>query len=452
MTSPSLVPLSLAVALCLGQVVHGRGQGSLSEEPADATLLAPGWGPQPGTVGWSVHGLTWHTEHLDLHLRPWFAVRAVAGTPSFQSETALAAPWDNLRGAAFEGTLDGAFHVEGSLEEMQAIPSASQLFWMGDWSNAGYWTSLPGWGQAKVTSTGRVDAARARVRTRWDRQVGVNDTLSVHLNYSALAWGHGPQKLLFADHAPSFPHAGLTYRRGSTWTVAGTVARWVGTQRAPLGATTESLFRRADAAWASATCRIAEGLDLAVLTGAGHALPWLAEAEADSAFRWHAFSQFSAAWRTGHHTASASWSPSRGLTGAWTWATDLDVQFEVWAASVPARPPASESSPSFDLCHGGVPLGAALVPTWWNPTPETPWTWLGAAVKWVHGPWRAGLSGRTGRGNVLARAEVARTVLDTWPLNVQLGLETWSFAEHPSAPLLGTQVRFGVSHTFLSEL
>ena len=132
-------------------------------------------GPQTGDVAWSLrnHGLTWETPQMTLHLDPWFTVRHLTGTPPTTSEAAVS-PWDNLRGAHFEAVLDGVWHVEGSLEEMQG--------WAGAWDAATMTesTALPGWGRAKLTSGGRVDVARARVTSRYSHISTQGDSPLAH--------------------------------------------------------------------------------------------------------------------------------------------------------------------------------------------------------------------------------------------------------------------------------
>ena len=456
MTSPastrSLAFAALATLLWHAGFAADRVQGgAASGDSTASTLLAPDWGPQPGTVDWSVDGLTWRTEHLDLRLHPWFTVRGVSGTPSFRNDSVLAAPWDNLRGAAFEATLDGTLHVSGSLEEMQAVPGATSLFWMDDWSPRNHFNLLPGWGPSKVTTTHRVDAARARVRAQWDHALGTQDTLQAHVRFNSAPWGRGPQPLLFAENAPSFPHAGVAFQRGDAWSVEAFVARWLTKNFSPVSPTGNRFTRRVNASWGAVTVHASKSLTFAALVGGSHALPWTDESPEDSAFHWRSFAEARGTLRLERHEFNVSWSPRRGATGAWGWTPTPGVALDVWAAHITPQGDALVEPARTDVSYGGVPLGAALVPRWWTED-DDPWLWVGGSAHWTHGRWSAGISGRTGRGNAMVLGEMACNVLAAWPLSLSLGVEAWSFVEHPSAPLQGTRVRMGVSHTFLSEL
>ena len=94
----------------------------LSAQNPDSLL----WGPQPGeiTVSLAAHAMTWHTANLDLWLDPWLTFRHVAGTAANAGTDEGRASWDNLRGASFGARLDGRWVLEGSLEELQGLPSA----------------------------------------------------------------------------------------------------------------------------------------------------------------------------------------------------------------------------------------------------------------------------------------------------------------------------------------
>ena len=64
---------------------------------------------------------------MTLHVDPSLCIRHVVGTPQRNDEAGFEEPWDNLRGAAFHGELDGIWTVTGSLEEYQGIPTALSL-------------------------------------------------------------------------------------------------------------------------------------------------------------------------------------------------------------------------------------------------------------------------------------------------------------------------------------
>ncbi len=426
----------LNMAAFLAVVFISGGSASAQSPPKDLPVNL--WGPQQGQVRWSKDGLFWNTPLLTLHLHPWFTVRSVTGTPSFSSETEIAAPWDNLRGAAFSGTLDGRWTVKGSLEEMQAIPDIHQLFWMGDWSNAGYWTSLPGWGQAKVTSEGRVDVARARVATEHSRPTRGGDTLTFRLAYDAESWGSGPHRLIFDPTGPSFPHAGIRYQRQHL-TFSGTMARWVGTERGPIGGTTESLFRRSDAGWLSIQGSWPTGWTAGCLAGASQLKPWSGESLVDSLASWQPMASVHVTRSLGKHVIRGEWNPTRAWTASWTWKPLQAWMLEGWFTRV------TDLSAS-TVQNMGVPLGTSLIPLWWDDF-QPSFTWIGMASTWTRGSWQAELGAQLAEGNALIQASIARQLLETWPLNIAISVESWTWRTHPSAPLEGTRLRAGVTHT-----
>ena len=412
---------------------------SNSPDPVSQDLPVEMWGPQPGEVRWSKDGLFWNTPQLSLHLHPWFTVRSVTGTPSFASESALAAPWDNLRGAAFSGTLDGRWTIQGSLEEMQAIPDIHQLFWMGDWSNAGYWTSLPGWGQAKVTSQGRMDVARARVTTEHIRPISRGDTLTFRLSYNAASWGEGPHRLLLDPDGPSFPHAGIQYQRQHV-TLSGTAARWVGSERGPIGGTTESLFRRSDAGWLSLKGSWPSGWSAGCLAGGSRLKPWSREDLSDSLEGWQPMVSAYVMRSLGKHQIRGEWQPTYAWTVSWTWRSLHEWVLNGWMTHVLDVGPSS-------IQNMGVPLGTPLVPMWWDASQHSI-TWIGMSSTWTRGPWHAQVVAQFAGQNALVEASAGRELLDTWPLSLVLALESWTWETHPIAPLQGTRLRAGVTHTW----
>ena len=147
---------------------------------------------------------------------------------------------DNLRGARFEATLDGSWHVQGSLEELQGLPGAWDAVAM---TTA---TAMPGWGRAKVLSDGRVDVARARVSSTRIQGLGDQDTLFWTAAYAPFHWGNLPSPLSFASTAASFPRGGLDWQHQDQLRIGLHAGRWTGTERSELGGSTESLFRQSD--------------------------------------------------------------------------------------------------------------------------------------------------------------------------------------------------------------
>ena len=290
--------------MLLSSSAWGQNEGA-----ADSLL-----GPQTGDVTWSLrqHGLTWETPQMTLHLDPWFTVRHLTGTPPTTSEAAVS-PWDNLRGAHFEAALDGVWHLEGSLEEMQG--------WAGAWDAATMTasTALPGWGRAKLTSGGRVDVARARVTSRYSRVSTQGDSLLFSTAYAPVQWGALPSPLTFSGEAASFPRASVTWVRSNGLSAQTTAARWTGTERGPAGGSTESLFRQTDAGWVDFGWRHPSRGSLGLLGGVLRERPWTGELATDSLgqFAWRSWLSVSSTWRTATDNVlvSVSGPPTKG--GVW---------------------------------------------------------------------------------------------------------------------------------------
>jgi hypothetical protein len=374
---------------------------------------------------------------MSLHLHPWFTVRAVTGTSSFADAEELLDPWDNLRGAAFSGTLDNRWHIRGSLEEMQAIPSMQQLFWMGDWSDRTHWNSLPGWGQSKVTTTGRVDAARAGVQSNYSLPMFQIDTLTVKIAYDAASWGFGPHRTLMDPEAPSFPHAGVTYAHKELL-VSAIAARWLGRDKAPREEWTSPLARRFNAGWISAQHTWGRMWSVGGLVGGSQMLPWTEELLPDSLASIQPFGSIYSQWALGSHQLRCEWSPGLGWTGSWAWSVDETWFLDVWLTGALTKTPVA-------IQNMGVPLGTPLVPTWWEDSPPN-MTWIGMRAAWKNGAWQAQLKSQMAHQNLFVDAEIVRELIATWPLYLSLSAETWAWRAHPMAPLQGNRLRIGVTH------
>lgn len=390
------------------------------------------WGPQPGNVTWSVqeHLLTWRTPHLVLTLDPWITFRHVIGTASSVAEQELTEPWDNLRGARFEAQLDEVWEVSGSLEELQGIPAAWDLLSVADLS------ALPGWGRAKTTAGGRVDVARARVRTTHVRALGPQDSLSWSVAYAPVSWGDLPSQLTFSGHAASFPHGSVAWHR-PTWTWSATAARWTGTERGPVGGSTESLFRQTDAAWSSSTVTFSPLASFGVLAGAARVRPWVGESPSESAFRWKPWASVVASATSGSSGlgVSTEWTTHQGWGLSAHWTSDQDLQCALSVTRLPA-------TTSTVMQNAGTPLSDVLRPIG---TDDAVWRFE------VHGARNWDRLEVGGRGVTAGQARAAEAWLGwraqgTWPLHATVGAEVWRASNHPYLPSKGARLRVGIAH------
>ena len=393
------------------------------------------WGPEPGDVQWSFkdHGLRWSTPRLNLVLDPWITIRNVSGTTNWE-----AAPmWDNLRGAHFHAQLDNVWEVRGSLEELQGVP--------GVWDAAAMTspTALPGWGRTKVTSSGRVDVARARVTSTKTQGLGDQDTLIWTAAYAPLQWGSMPSALTFASSAASFPRGGLAWKHKERLEIGMHAGRWTGTERSELGGSTESLFRQSDVSWGHAHWTSSE-ISAGVLAGVTRRRPWIGELETDtlSQFDWSPFVSVTAkvplgaqGWGWTGEVAS-----HQGAGSAITFEGNHAFQ---GAVSVTRLSAADSTSDALGIwSNAGTPVSATIRPA----GVSTP-MWRTE----VHGHWHKGdihMGGRAARVGSLALAEawLGWTLQSTWPLHVTAGVEVWRGGKSARLPEEGARFRVGLTH------
>jgi hypothetical protein len=147
--------------------------------------------------------------------------------------------WDNIRGARFQGRIDGRWHVGGELLERQGVADPLLGIWASQFRT-------PGWGRSKLGKNGGYTASdqayfdvmltRGWVGTRqgaWSWDVGVD----------ALHIGAGRSSAFLSRTAVPAPYARLTHAEGahrtSLWST-----RWISTRRGPTGETAESLLER----------------------------------------------------------------------------------------------------------------------------------------------------------------------------------------------------------------
>ena len=162
--------------------------------------------------------------------------------------------WDNIRGARFQGIIDGKWHLGGELLERQGLAEPLLGFWATDYR-------IPGWGRAKLGKDGAfnsIDEAYfdvmftrgwvGRQHRAWGWDAGVD----------ALHIGTGRTSAFLSRHAVPAPymrvtHQGVTHRT-SLWST-----RWMSTRRGPLGETAESLLERSRALFLTHQQRIGSG-------------------------------------------------------------------------------------------------------------------------------------------------------------------------------------------------
>lgn len=408
----------------------------LSAQSPDSLL----WGPQPGeiTVSLTAHAMTWHTANLDLWLDPWLTFRHVAGTAANAGTDEGPASWDNLRGASFGARLDGRWVLEGSLEELQGLPSAWDGLMMGDGSG------LPGWGRVKTTGGGRVDVARARARSSYRTPVRGLDTLTFSLAYAPVQWGEASSPAMFSSEASSFPHAQLTLGPSSRWAISAVLARWTGNERSPLGGSTESLFRQTDAAWGTIVWHPWPSVGIGALLGGHRDRPWTQEDATDEAFFWRGWQSITASYRPSNPSwhFSAEWVPK--LAGSFT--VRHKTKHLSWVASAMRLEHAVDwTSP---LENAGSPLSAPLRPDWVGSTS----TWSDAGwrseygVAWNRDKWQLGARGLAYRQQAWAEAWAAFALQTGWPLHIYVGAEAWRLEGHRALPDQGVRWKVGLAH------
>lgn len=147
--------------------------------------------------------------------------------------------WDNIRGARFQGRIDGRWHIGGELLERQGV--ADPL--LGLWSTQ---FQTPGWGRSKLGKDRGYNTVNqayfdAMLTRGW---VGSQQgTWAWDLGLDALHIGAGRHSAFLSRTAVPAPYARLTHEEGrhrtSVWST-----RWMSTRRGPSGETAESLLER----------------------------------------------------------------------------------------------------------------------------------------------------------------------------------------------------------------
>ena len=410
---------------------------------ASTALDSTDWGPSGGQVeiGFQEHAATWRTSRMTLHVDPWLCIRRVGGTPQRNDESGFEEPWDNLRGAAFQGELDGVWTITGSLEEYQGIPTAWERHWMGEGR------SLPGWGRMKPTSGGRVDVARGRSRTTGRFALpNHRDTFTVSLAYDAARWGNDLAPLALDSRSAPYPHGTLGWNKGDRMTVEATAARLAGTELSASGETGRS-FRQTDAVWTMWRGRLGDQIDLGVLAGSHRNQPWLQEPDSAAQFQWSNWAsvQGTVLSANGAHRWTAEWVPHVAS------ALSLSSHHGDWRGTFTLARVQTQGTEDVLPTHAGTPLGTPLLPLWsFDNSWESSAVWRSeGAVSWTHQRMRAGLHVLTLANQWWLEGWGAWTLQTEWPLHLTAGFETWQLEGSPNMPNEGLRWRVGVSHTLV---
>ena len=410
---------------------------------ASTSLDSTDWGPAGGQVeiGFQEHAATWRTSRMTLHVDPWVCIRRVGGTPQRNDESGFEEPWDNLRGAAFRGELDGVWTITGSLEEYQGIPTVWERHWMGEGR------SLPGWGRMKPTSGGRVDVARGRSRTTGRFALpNRRDTFTVSLAYDAAQWGNDLAPLALDSRSAPYPHGTLGWKKGDRMTVEATAARLAGTELSASGETGRS-FRQTDAVWTTWRGRLGDRIDLGVLGGSHRNRPWLQEPDSAAQFQWSNWASVQGTVQSanGAHRWTAEWVPHVAS------ALSLSSHHGNWRGSFTLARVQSQGTEDVLPTHAGTPLGTPLLPVWsFDNSWESSAVWRSeGAVSWTHQRMRAGLHVLTLANQWWLEGWGAWTLQTEWPLHLTAGFETWRLEGSPNMPNEGLRWRVGVSHTLV---
>ena len=378
---------------------------------------------------------------MTMHVDPSLCIRHVGGTPQRNDEASFEEPWDNLRGAAFHGELDGIWTVNGSLEEYQGIPTAWERHWMGESR------SLPGWGRIKPTAGGRVDVARGRSRTTGRFPLSNrSDTITMSLAYDAAQWGNDLAPLTLDSRSAPYPHGTLGWVKGNRMHVSATGARLAGTDISPLGETGRS-YRQTDVVWITWLGSLGDDLDLGLLAGSHRDRAWLQEPDSAAQFRWSSWASLLSTVRSdnGAHRWTAEWVPDVATALSWS------SQHGSWRGTLTLARLQTNRADNVLPQHAGTPLGAPLLPVW---SDENNWksssVWRSeGVVRWTHERMQAGLHMLSLADQWWLEAWGAWTLQSEWPLHLTAGFETWRLEGSPNMPSEGVRWRVGVSHTLV---
>lgn len=283
--------------------------------------------------------------------------------------------WRNVRGASLSAAWDEHWTSWGSLEEHQSIRMLEESWWTAQ--NG----SLPGWGRAKLgrnndlnsPDTMYVDVARAMGALKWHQNPASQLGWSVQFGMLPFAWGVSDRASTLGLSSTSAPAPELkvahAVKNRILW--AG-LSKWVLDTRAPLGATSESLFEWTNSAMLGWDLTLTEKLLLRSLIGS----TWSAQPER-SENRWASrggWAGMGMKWsgrfvEVGMEGAQEmlDWDAGSGsdwVLGAWRWLAE--VKFDVGPVRVggtvfrregSSAEWAADPAASSMLTHAGLPLG-----------------------------------------------------------------------------------------------
>lgn len=427
---------------CLALVGFGLlVYANLLAAPWSPDSTAGTWSPEGGQVTWSLkkHGLTWETPHAQITLDPLFSIRGLSGPPQSMISSTVRG-LDNLRGARFHATLDGAWTVSGSLEEYQGVPTAMDAYWMAENESNPSTIAVPGWGRAKTLGAlNGVDVARARSSMAYVKSFGVDDSMAVRIAYAPIQWGRLPRALTLDGGAASYPSASLAWSHGPSFRLAGTLARWVGTERSTLGGSTESLFRQIQAGWVQAEWQPSASTRFGTLFGSSVPIRWADEAANDSSGvgQFQPMASVVASWNPSSWNVAAEWSLSQG----WGIAAGAPLSSSIYGFLSVSQ----TKAPNRWHTNAGTPVSAAFNPSW-VATLDAKQFWLEGGAAWQQDRWNASFHIRQSRANYWVEAMTGYLVQKVWPLYVSVGMEHWQVQDHPWMAPNGTRFRLGISH------
>lgn len=255
MSRPLPFRLALVLLVWMPMVATGQSGNWWSLRTADSTGFVPVerlelTDPSDATTWWqrTLHNHLFDFSDVDRYRNLIVVdpvVQAYAG--SIQTTDAEGNPqsrtwWDNIRGARFQGIIDGQWQAGGELLERQGLAEPLLGFWAVD-------NRIPGWGRAKLGKDGgfnSIDEAYfdvmitrgwvGRQHRAWGWDAGVD----------ALHIGAGRTSAFLSRHSVPAPYMRVTHCRSTNRTSVWST-RWMSTRRGPIGETAESLLERSRA-------------------------------------------------------------------------------------------------------------------------------------------------------------------------------------------------------------
>jgi hypothetical protein len=269
--------------------------------------------------------------------------------------------------------------------------------------------------------------------------MGIDDSLKVRIAYAPIQWGRLPRALTLDGSAASYPSASLEWSKGQSLRLAGTMARWVGTERSTLGGSTESLFRQIRAGWVQAEWQPIASANFGALVGSSVPIRWADEAANDSSGvgQFQPLASVVASWNPSSCNVAAEWS----LTQGWGVAAGAPLSSSIYGFLSVTQ----TKAPNLWHTNAGTPVSAAFNPSWAANPDATQW-WLEGGAAWQYGRWNATVLLSQSGPNYWIETMTGFLVQKTWPLHMTAGLEHWQVQDHPWMAPHGTRFRLGISH------